>query len=417
MRKIQKKIEVLESEKNSIISNNQSIRRDLENKYQTSLAIYEKLTREINIIEEKLEIYSYGLYNPHYDFNTSEDYKINLEELLEKTKQTIKNGRAIICKTEWTVNNSKVEGRKMSKHYSKIMLRAFNSECDASILKVKWNNIKNMEERIKKSFEVINKLGETHQIEITEEYLKQRLEELYLSYEYEEKKYQEKEEQKRIREQMREEEKVRKELEIKKLELEKEEGIYQKAIEKAQKELEKKHGDERIEFENKILELEAKLKEAREKERAISMAQQTKAGHVYIISNIGSFGENIFKVGMTRRLEPEDRVRELGGASVPFGFDIHAMIYSDNAPLLENKFHKKFSYNRLNLINQRKEFFHVSLDQLEAFAKENNCEIEFTKLAEAKDYRQTLQIREKKSKEEIDREITNHYPDNIFEDD
>jgi len=416
--KIKNQITNLENEKNSIISSNQAMRSELESKYKNALVIYEKLSKEINIIEDKLETYSYGLYNPHYDFNTSEEYKNKLEGLLEKTKQTIKNERAIVCKIEWTVNNSKVEGRKMTKHYSKIMLRAFNSECDTSILKVKWNNIKNMEERINKSFEAINKLGETHQIEITREYLKQRLEELYLTYEYEEKKYQEKEEQKRIREQMREEEKVRKEIETKKIEAEKEENIYQKAIEKAQKELEKKHGDEKVEFENKIVELEAKLKEAREeKERAISMAQQTKAGHVYIISNIGSFGENIFKVGMTRRLEPEDRVRELGGASVPFAFDIHAMIFSDNAPELENKFHKKFTYNRLNLINQRKEFFNVTLDQLEAFAKENKCEIEFTKLAEAKDYRQTQQIREKKSKEEIENEIANNYPDNIFEED
>lgn len=167
---------------------------------------------------------------------------------------------------------------------------------------------------------------------------------------------------------------------------------------------------------NKIHDLEIHLKNAQElKERAISMAQITKAGHVYIISNIGSFGDNVYKIGMTRRMEPSDRVRELSGASVPFGFDIHAMIYSENAPELENKFHKKFAYNRLNLNNNRKEFFNVTLDDIENFAHENGHVVEFTKMAEARDYRQTHAIRNVKSKAEIEAEMSQVFPDQLID--
>jgi hypothetical protein len=152
----------------------------------------------------------------------------------------------------------------------------------------------------------------------------------------------------------------------------------------------------------KIRELELLLQAAQEqKEKAISMAQLTKSGHVYIISNIGSFGEDVYKIGMTRRLEPMDRVRELGDASVPFGFDVHALVYSDNAPELENALHKKFADNRLNLINNRREFFHVNIDQIEKMLLNMGHSLTLTKLAEAREYRETVSIREVKSRQVI----------------
>lgn len=127
------------------------------------------------------------------------------------------------------------------------------------------------------------------------------------------------------------------------------------------------------------------------------MAQQTKAGHVYVISNIGSFGDNVFKIGMTRRLEPMDRVKELGDASVPFEFDVHAMIYSDNAPELENIIHKEFDSRRVNLVNSRKEFFQVELEEIEEIAKKRNLDVEFTKIAEAREFRESKILREELS--------------------
>lgn len=145
-----------------------------------------------------------------------------------------------------------------------------------------------------------------------------------------------------------------------------------------------------------------KLKETKKnKEDVLYRVQNTRAGYVYIISNIGSFGENVFKIGMTRRLEPLDRVKELGDASVPFTFDVHGMIFSEDAPALENALHKAFTERRLNRVNERKEFFRVDLKEIENVVKKNhNKTVEFTKLAEAEEYRKSVQI-EKKSLQSV----------------
>ena len=195
---------------------------------------------------------------------------------------------------------------------------------------------------------------------------------------------------------MREEERAQRELEKAQKEAEDEERRFQKALDKAKQELQGPNNANSSVLLEQIQELERKLLEAQiKKERAIAQAQLTKVGHIYVISNVGSFGEDVYKIGMTRRLDPLDRVKELGDASVPFQFDIHAIIYSENAPQLEYELHKKFGARRLNRVNHRKEFFKVSLDEIEAFVKEHaNAEIEFTKLAEAREYRETLTMLE-----------------------
>jgi len=137
------------------------------------------------------------------------------------------------------------------------------------------------------------------------------------------------------------------------------------------------------------------MKAKEKKERAIALAQTTKVGYIYVISNIGTLGEDIYKIGMTRRLDPQDRVDELSNASVPFRFDVHASIFSENAPQLEYELHQKFNDKRINRVNRRKEFFHVKLEDIEAFVKEHaNAEIEFTKIAEAREYRETMTVLE-----------------------
>ena len=367
----------------------------LNDDYAKYKGIYDNLRKELSVLEENLEIQSFGLYKPHYDFTTSEEYKVTLEENYEKQKSLIKQDSAARCTKEWSVEGSKREGERMTKQYTKLMLRAFNGECDASILKVRWNNVGIMDARIRKAFEVINKLGTVWNIFITQDYLDLKIQELRLTHELEEKLNREKEEQRRIHEQMREEEKVQREIEQAKEKAEDEEKQYQKALEKARAELDKAKGAELDELNEKIKGLEQQLGEAQElKERAISRAQLTKSGHVYVISNIGSLGENIFKIGMTRRLEPFDRIKELGDASVPFGFDVHAMVFSENAPELEGKLHDYFERKRVNLVNERKEFFNVTIDELEQFAKANNLGITITKLAEAKEFRETLTLRQ-----------------------
>ncbi len=285
---------------------NQTLNTD----YTAKRSVFENLLKEISVLEENLENISYGLYKPHYGYETSEEFKNKIEQIRNKQKDIIKAERATYCPIQWQVGGSAKEGEKMIKQASKLMLRAFNGECDAAIAKVSWNNITNMEARIDKAFEAINKLGSTNQISITSEYKNLKLEELRLEFELEEQLYKEKEEQRRIKEQMREEEKALKEIEKAQKQAEDEEQRYQKALEKAKSDVEKATGKQLDDLNEKIKQLEQNLLLAQQqKERAMSQAQLTKSGHVYIISNIGAFGENIFKIGMTRRLEPMDRVK------------------------------------------------------------------------------------------------------------
>ncbi|HOW85046.1 MAG TPA: DUF4041 domain-containing protein [Candidatus Aminicenantes bacterium] len=369
----------------------------LKEDYRNKKEIYDSLIKELALYEEEVEISSYGLYKPHFDFQTSEQYKEMLEEIKKKEKLLITDEGAYYCGTQWTVNNSRTEGKRQTKQYGKLMLRAFNGESDALISNVRWNNIAKSEERLEKSFEVINKLGTTHHIEITKKYYDLKLEELRLTYEYEEKRHQEKEEQRRIQEQIREEEKAQREYEKALKETEEEEKRYNKALEQARSELGTAQGAKLDDLNLKIATLETQLKGAQEKERALSQAQLTKSGHIYVISNIGAFGEDVFKIGMTRRLEPEERIKELGDASVPFEFDIHAMIHSDNAPELEGQIHKRIEGKKINLLNNRREFFKINMVELENIIHEFKADIELTKVAEAREYRETLAMREKVS--------------------
>lgn len=337
--------------KESDISNLDKKCRELNNDYLQKKKTFEELSNELSLLEEDLELTSYGLYKPHYDFDTSEKYKKELEVIRANQKDLIREKTAVVGHAEWTVEGSKRKGQQMTNQYMRLILRAFNGECDAALLKVKWNNITTMEKRIRKAYEAINKLGTVQNIEITPTYYNSKVKELRLTHEYQERLYEEREEQRRIKEQIREEEKAQKEIEKARREAESEEKRYQQALEKAKKEVEEAQGEELTELNEQIVKLEEQLKEAQQlKERAISRAQITKSGYVYVISNIGSFGENVYKIGMTRRLEPTDRVRELSGASVPFSYDVHAMIYSENAPELESKLHNVFESKRINMV-------------------------------------------------------------------
>lgn len=386
----------------------------LNNEYLAKKKIFDSLLHELQILEEDLEFKSFGLYDPHYDFDTSEKYRAKLDEIRNQQKEMLKNNNAAVCHVEWTVNGRKREGQQFTKKYQKLMVRAFNNECDATILKVRWNNITRMEERINNAFEAINKLGTVHSIEITNSYLNLKIDELRIAFEYEEKKQQEKEEARRRREEAKEEEQVQREIDEVLKQADKEEMIYQDALEKARKEIASAKENEIAALNNKIEELQKRLCEVNERrERAISRAQLTKSGYVYIISNIGSFGENIYKIGMTRRLEPLDRVRELGDASVPFRFDVHALIYSDNAPELENNLHKAFDLKRVNMVNNRKEFYNVTLEEIEKIVKDTNADIEFIKLPEAREFRETHAILNK-SEEQIENTQKYNFPDSLL---
>ncbi len=278
---------------------------NLNSEYKLALDTYTRLRKEINLFESKLDLVEYGIYEPVYDFEKSDDYRVEQNRIIEIQKTMITKDVAAICSTKWTVEGSDAKGRAVVRIYKKLMLRAFNGECDVLITKVKWNNINQMKERMQKIFDAINKLGEGFKVYLNREYLELKQKELVLEHEYQNKKQKEKEEARALQEELREEEKARKEYEQAQREAEKEESIYQKALDKARKEIELATGEKQNRLQSQIQKLEQELKEAQDKkERALSMAQQTKRGYVYVISNIGSFGENVYKIGMTRRLEP-----------------------------------------------------------------------------------------------------------------
>lgn len=411
-------MELLISSKNSEILKIEDDFKTLNTNYQSALETYTKLRKEVSIFESKLDLIEFGIFEPVYDFEKSDDYRTEQNKIIEIQKEMINNDTAAICNTQWTVEGSEAKGRAVVKVYKKLMLRAFNGESDVLIAKVKWNNINQMKERMQKLFDAINKLGQGFQVYLNDQYFDLKQKELILEHEYQTKRQQEKEEMRAIQEELREEEKAKREFEQAQREAEKEEANYQKALDKARKEMELATGEKHDKLLSQIEELEQELREAQEKkERAMSMAQQTKRGHVYIISNIGSFGENVYKIGMTRRLEPEDRVKELGDASVPFQFDIHAMIFSDEAPTLENELHKAFNNKKVNMLNYRKEFFNVTLDEIEQKVKESGFEAEFSRIPEAMEYRETLAILEKLNSQvhpkTVDELIADEFPSTL----
>lgn len=363
--------------------------------YEGALGTYNNLKEQIGLFENKIDLLDYGVYTPIYDFERSDEYRDEQDKIGSKQKDMIQDDTAALCYTNWTVEGSKAKGKRVVKIYKKLMLRAFNGECDVMIAKVKWNNVSQLKERMSKVFDAINKLGDGFKVTINRSYLDLKIKELTLEYEYQAKKQQEKEEMRAIQEELREEEKARRDFEKAQREAEKQENLFQKALERARKEYQQANGVDAESLQIQIQRLEQELVDVQEKkERALSMAQQTKRGHVYVISNIGAFGENVFKIGMTRRLEPLDRVKELGDASVPFQFDIHAMIYSDEARTLEYELHKAFSDRKMNMLNYRKEFFKVTLEEIEAKIKELGFEAEVTTIAEAMEYRETLALLE-----------------------
>ncbi len=388
----------------------------LESQYKQGLETYNQLQKEIDIFKDTLDIADYGVYEPHFHFDSSEQYKQRILQVREQQKAMIKKQEAALGGETISWNGSLSDGQKIVKQEKKIMLRAFNGECDSFIANVDWNNVARMEERIQKSYDAINKAHAIEGLHITEQYKNLKIKELRLAFEYKNKKHEEKEEQRQIREQMREEEKAQREIEAAIIKAQKEEEAYQKALEKARKEVEAAQGAQHEKLQNRIAELEARVAEAeKNKERAMSMAQQTRRGHVYIISNIGSFGENVYKIGMTRRLDPMDRVRELGDASVPFKFDVHAIIFSEDAPKLENILHKQFDSNRLNLINKRREFFRVTLSEIEKVVKENHGDIEFTQIAEAQEYRESEVLRNKQTHDDTVTAVPEmQFPNQLF---
>ncbi|TBU81020.1 DUF4041 domain-containing protein [Pseudomonas daroniae] len=325
-----------------------------------------------------------------------------LKDARDTSRMMVKSGLAATC--DYVEANRKETAIRF-------VTDAFNGKVDSILSRSKTDNHGKLEQEIRDAFALVNHNGAAFRsTRITDSYLTVRLEELRWAVTAKALKDEEKEEQRRLREQIREEEKARREYERAIKDAAKEEDTLRKAMEKVQRQVEAANEVQRAEFEAKLFELESKLRQAEEKnQRALSMAQQTRSGHVYVISNIGSFGEEIFKIGMTRRLEPQDRIRELGDASVPFEFDVHAMIFSDDAPGLEKSLHRHFLRQQVNKVNPRKEFFRSGLEAIRQELETLGVETHWTMTARAHEYRESLRIEQQiLENPEVEREWTKH---------
>ena len=372
-----------------------------------------KLRHQVSLLQGALDLMEVGVYEPQFDFDLPDRYRMAIEDARADQKALLSSGKAVIGKTTWTVGGSEKEGAKMLKKLIQLSTRAFNNECESCIANVTWSNIAKMEQRIERAQSDINKFNEVNQVVIADAYVRLKIKELRLVHEWRQKKQQQKEEQAEIRRQEREEERAVREAAAAAAAAQKEEDRYQALLRTAQAEaraaaeaLARTHSSQdqaRVEALQKELEdLEAKLAEANAKNvRALSMAQQTRRGHVYVISNIGAFGEEVYKIGMTRRLDPMDRIDELGDASVPFCFDVHALICSDDAPAMEKQLHEAFADKRLNKINTRKEFFRVSLDEIQQVALKISPDANFVTTALADEFRQSQAIALAQSKQDV----------------
>lgn len=348
-------------------------------------------------VSDAVQLQDFGLYTPHYNLMRADEYKAKMMEIRALQKDMVRNGSAVTGSQNWEVNGNASKGKKMVADMQKLLLRAFNAECDDVIEHVKYNNVETAEKRITSSQEAITKLGTIMGVSIVPSYYRLKLEELYLAFEYAQKKQQEKEEQREARAQMREEAKLAREIEEARKKLEKEQQHYNNALAKVNAQLDAASEEDRAAIEEKKSIIESQLQKIDKEFADVDYRQANqRAGYVYIISNIGAFGENVYKIGMTRRLDPQDRVDELGDASVPFNFDVHAMIFSDDAPKLEAALHNAFADRKLNFVNQRREFFNVTLEEIKKVVKENfDKSVEFVELAPAQQYRESILLRKK----------------------
>lgn len=369
-----------------------------------------KLQGEIVTYQDIINVESFGLYQPRYNFDNSAIYKDKLAELRQHQKDLIKNDKAGIIVNAMTLDGSARKGKTMQKRNIKQLVRSFNTECEAAINKVTYSNFDRTEKRIDRSFKQLNNLNKSNGIILSDAYLDAKKEELALVFEYSQKKQEEKDILREQREQEREEKKVQREIEQQRKQVLKDTQHF----ENAKTELEEKIADAADEEKEvlllKLKELEDKLKQLQARESDLDYREgHATAGYVYIISNIGSFGQDVYKIGVTRRLEPMDRINELASASVPFKFDVHAMIFSENAYGLESELHERFKDQRVNKMNNRKEYYNITMDDIkQALEKYSDLTFDFDEEAEAYEYREGLRLAKAMQRQQNTNQVEAH---------
>lgn len=356
------------------------------------------LNSQLVNVSDEIMYEDYGLYKPRYDFANSSAYKGKLSEVRSNQKEMIKNGDAGTIFNPMTLDGSEAKGRSMQKKNIKQLVRSFNGECEAAINKVTKSNIEMIEKRITRSFEQLNKLNEPNGVRLTANYLDSKLDEAHIALEYALKKEQEKELLREQRQREKEERQAQREYAQERAKYEKDETHFQQAKDLLQNKINNSKSDVEIEsLKRKLADLQDKISDIQAKKVKLSdRAETPTAGYVYIISNIGSFGQNVYKIGVTRRLDPMDRINELSSASVPFKFDVHALIFTDDAYKLETELHEYFDKERVNKVNKRKEFFRLNIDEIkQILSKHKELTFDFHEIPDAPEYRDTLLIEKK----------------------
>ncbi len=343
----------------------------------------EEARRELVTTEDSALLQEAGVYRYRHPLTDAVAYESALAKIEDAIKgMNRKEGGAVLATTNWTVNGSAAEGRAMVRDFSKLMLRAFNAEADNLVRALKPYKLDAATDRLVKVSETIAKLGKTMDIRISSSYLLLRIQELSLTADFLQKKEEEREVERQERERLREERKVQQEIERERARLEKERQHHANALDA----LIAKGDSEGAER------LRAQLDEIDRNIQSVDYrAANVRAGYVYLISNIGSFGEKMVKVGMTRRLDPMDRIRELSDASVPFNFDVHALFFSKDAVGIEAAMHERLAGVRVNIVNRRREFFRATPVEVKKQLSELAGELlQFQEEPEALEYRQCL---------------------------
>ena len=355
------------------------------------------LQQEFRELDAKVYLQAIDYYEPKYNFLKSSEYRIRQKTIKVAQEDMRKTGKAFISNIQFTLNGSQKKGDKMTKSFLDLIKVSFEAQCDYAIREVKYNNVSKLEKDINNIFKKLNKLSEITSCEISQEYLNLKVDELYLKYELEEKQQEEKEKARAIREQMKQEEKERLNFEKARREAEEAEQIerqYEEDIEKVRREMEQAVGTQLDEHNRQIKYLQEQLSKAKtttgNKKRVIS---RLKSGYIYVISNIGSLKErDIYRIFMTKSNNPDLYVRTMNPA-VPFPFDVHLKIFSEDASETIEYLHQYFNNKRVNTVNENRDFFKVSLEEIEQVVQKieretGNLTIE-KKEPQALEYRRT----------------------------
>lgn len=336
---------------------------------------------EIVELNDQRVLQDVGIYRYHHPLEDAAAYKDQLALINGRIDDVVKANQAVLAADLFTFDGSLAKGRKMVSDFSKLMLRAYNAEADNCVRSLRNGNISTAQKRLENAMKAIQRLGSIMEMRVNPDYHQLRVEELELTADYQMKVQEEKEKAREERERLREQRKAEQELAAERERLEKEKAHYVTALQQL-----RAKGDTVAagELEGRLAEIEQAI------ETNDYRTANIRAGYIYVISNIGALGPNIVKIGMTRRLEPRDRVRELGDASVPFLYDTHALFFSDDAITLENELHKAFADRRVNLINQRREFFFATPAEVrQHLTQKVGGLLEFNETPEAPEYYQS----------------------------